>query len=158
MIEEKNWRYLDKEDIRTIHATLAAWAKKEREPIPPFSFAKEEDIESLLAAPRQSFYGKEAYPSLAEKAAIIFYTVNKRQIFLNGSKRMSTLCLLVFLSLNEKELSVSANDLTAKALWLANTSSLEFPAIKTGLVDWIGSHLVDLNHDDPGPSKSSQGE
>lgn len=92
-------------------------------------------------APQQSFYGREAYPTLEEKAAILFYTVNKKQIFLNGNKRMSTLCLLVFLGINGKTLDVSSDELTAKALWLANTESLEFPTIKEDLVNWIHQHV-----------------
>lgn len=82
------------------------------------------------------------YPTIEEKAAIIFYTVNKRQIFLNGNKRMSTLCLLVFLGINDMMLSVTEDELTAKALWLANTASLEFPEVKQGLVEWIREHLA----------------
>jgi len=140
MIEE-NWRYLDREDIRAIHAALAAWTEKQGEPVPPFKHANLHDIDALVSTPRQKFFGQEAYPSIAEKAAIIFYTVNKKQIFLNGNKRMSTLCMLVFLGINSKKLAVSPDELTAKALWLANTSSLEFPEIKEQLVDWIQAHL-----------------
>jgi prophage maintenance system killer protein len=65
-------------------------------------------------------------------------------MFLNGNKRMSTLCLLVFLSINEKILNVTTDELTAKALWLSKTSSLDFPVIKVELADWIRTHLVDM--------------
>lgn len=92
--------------------------------------------------PRRVFEGQELYPTLAEKAAIIFYTVNKRQIFVNGNKRMSTACLLVFLGINGKQLDVSPDELTEKALWLANTSASEFQTIKAELADWIDSHLA----------------
>ncbi|HZS53846.1 MAG TPA: type II toxin-antitoxin system death-on-curing family toxin [Bryobacteraceae bacterium] len=146
MIEENNHsvRYLDKRDIETLHRTLAEWAVDTNDPIPPFTLVREGDIEALVAAPQHRFFGTEAYPTLEEKAAIIFYTVNKRQIFLNGNKRMSTLCLLVFLGINGKGLSVSSDELTKKALWLANTASLEFPQIKQELVAWIRGHLVDV--------------
>jgi death-on-curing protein len=145
MTEEKpSVRYLNREGVERIHAALSKWADRQGEPIPSFALAKEGDIDALVAAPRHMFYGQEAYPTLAEKAAIVFYTVNKRQIFLNGNKRMSTLCLLVFLGLNGKDLGVTPDELTAKALWLANTSSLDFPAIKAELTEWIGSHLRDI--------------
>jgi prophage maintenance system killer protein len=63
---------------------------------------------------------------------------------------MSTLCLLVFLGINRKELNVSADELTAKALWLANTPSLDFQEIKSGLADWIRTHMIDapIQNDD----------
>lgn len=144
MTEENNsFQYLTKESIRTLHDLLSQWARDQGEPIPSFGFAKHADIESLVMAPQQKFYGVEAYPTLAEKAAILFYTVNKRQIFVNGNKRMSTLCMLVFLDINGKTLSVSSDELTAKALWLAKTASLDFPEIKQELVKWIQGHLAD---------------
>lgn len=143
MIAESGFLYLGKEELAGVHATLCAWSEDEGEPIPSFSLAKRADIDALIAAPRQSFFGIAAYPTLAEKAAIIFYTINKRQIFLNGNKRMSTLAMLVFLAINGKALSVSADELTAKALWLANTQSLDFPQIKIDLVSWIQGNLID---------------
>lgn len=147
MTEEKNlpFRYLGRVDIEAIHSSLSAWAlQRGDEPIPPISHVRPGDVETVIHAPQQRFFGFEAYPTIEEKAAIIFYTINKRQIFLNGNKRMSTLCLLVFLGINRKMLNVSADELTAKALWLANSSSLEFPAIKVQLAAWIRSHLVDV--------------
>jgi len=143
MIAENNWCYLDREDIRTIHAALSAWAERQDEPVPPFTHANHHDLDALVNTPRQKLFGKDAYPTIAEKAAIIFYTVNKKQIFLNGNKRMSTLCLIVFLGVNGKKLDVLPDELTKKALWLANTESLEFPAIKSQLVEWITAHLRD---------------
>lgn len=144
MTVEKNLQflYLDREDIRSLHEQLSIWAKKQGEPIPPFSAAKQGDIDALVSAPQHWFFGIEAYPTIEEKAAIIFYTINKRQIFLNGNKRMSTLCLLVFLGINDTMLVVSEDELTAKALWLANTASFEFPEVKQDLVEWIRAHLT----------------
>lgn len=136
--------FLNKETLVFIHEALQRMAEAQGEPIPPFSYAKDSDIDALIMAPQQRFFGREAYPTLEEKAAIIFYSINKRQIFLNGNKRMSTLTLLVFLGINDKTLGVSADDLTDKALWLAKSSSLEFPAIKEELVSWIRQHLTDL--------------
>jgi len=143
MTEENSVRYLDKEDIASIHASLSEWTQHQGEPIPDFSFARHADIDALVQTPRLASYGQDLYPTLAEKAAILFYTVNKKQIFLNGNKRMSTLCLLVFLGLNGKWLSLAEDKLTDKALWLATTESLEFPAVKEHLVVWLKEHLID---------------
>lgn len=136
-------QYLDRRDYEALHAALAAWAAREDEPTPPFRYASEHDIDNLVQTPRQAFGGHALYPTLEEKAAMIFYTINKRQIFLNGNKRMSILALLVFLGINGKDLDVPAGELTAKALWLANTASLDFPVIKEDLVRWVREHLRD---------------
>ncbi|MDR3526088.1 MAG: type II toxin-antitoxin system death-on-curing family toxin [Rhizomicrobium sp.] len=141
MTEANSTHYLARDDYENIHAALSAWAKREDEPIPPFSLVNENDIDALVHMPKHAFFGVPAYPTLAEKAAIIFYTINKRQIFLNGNKRMSTLSLLVFLGINGKRLTVAPDELTEKSLWLAKTSSLDFPSIKSELVVWIQHHL-----------------
>src|ERR1700732_5191816 len=107
MIEETvaETRYLTEQDIADIHANLVAQVERDGdEPLPAFRYAREEDIDALVAAPAQRFYGRDAYPTLAEKAAIIFYTVNRRHVFPNGNKSMSTLCLLTFLSFNNTRL------------------------------------------------------
>jgi death-on-curing family protein len=135
--------YLDRTALERIHAVLTDFAMRNGdEPIPSIHLAKAAEIESLLAAPKHRFFGIEAYPTIEEKAAILFYTINKRQTFLNGNKRMSTLTLLVFLGINGSTLTVSPDELTEKALWLANTPSLEFPAIKKNLASWIRDHLI----------------
>lgn len=151
MTEEKPFRYLSREDIAAIHGVLTEGTRDSGEPVPPFTLAKASDIEALVHAPQKRFNGADLYPTLEEKAAILFYSVNKQQIFLNGNKRMSTLCLIVFLGINNKLLQLAPDELTAKALWLANTPSLDFPVIKTDLAAWIAERLIDW----PGDSETT---
>lgn len=141
MTGENDFLYLDREDYERLHGALADVATAQGEPIPPFAVAKQGEIDALVNIPRRTFFGHTAYPTFEEKAAIIFYTINKKQIFLNGNKRMSTLSLLVFIGLNNYELDVPPDELTQKALWLAKSESVEFPAIKEDLVAWIRAHI-----------------
>jgi death-on-curing protein len=104
MTEENNRsiRYLTKQDIADIHADLSAQVLRDGdEPLPEFRYGKQHEIDALIAAPQQRLFGRDAYPTLAEKAAIIFYTVNRKHIFPNGNKRMSTACLMTFLLIND---------------------------------------------------------
>jgi death-on-curing protein len=145
MTEENNRpiRYLTRQDIADIHSDLSAQVLRDGdEPLPVFRYGKQHEIDALIAVPRHRFYDRDAYPTLADKAAIIFYTVNRRHIFPNGNKRMSTACLLTFLLINGVTLNVSPEELTATALWIATVDALEFPAIKVELVSWISGHLV----------------
>lgn len=149
MTEEKKYltKYLTKEDIQIIHNLLSEKFEEVGEPIPAFSFAKQNKVESLVDLPKRSFFGIDAYPTLFDKAAIIFYSINKDQIFANGNKRMSTACLAVFLIINGRALNVSPDDLTRKALELAKTDSLEFQTVKQNLCDWLQNNTIDIEGD-----------
>lgn len=59
-------------------------------------------LESALANPRQSYGGKELYPTLQEKAAILYYGLIKNHPFKNGNKRAATATFLVFLHINDR--------------------------------------------------------
>jgi death on curing protein len=145
MTEEKNRpiRYLNKQDIADIHADLSADVLRDGdEPLPEFRYARQHEIDALIAAPQQRFFERDAYSTLAEKAAIIFYTVNRKHIFPNGNKRMSTACLMTFLLFNDAGLDVSPEELTAAALWLATVEALDFPTIMSELVAWLDKHLT----------------
>lgn len=75
MIEENRQqiRYLSKQDIADIRASLAEEVKRNgSEPLPNFRYGRETDIDALVVAPQQRFYDRDAYPTIAEKAAIIF--------------------------------------------------------------------------------------
>jgi len=52
-------------------------------------------------------------------------------------------------------LNASTDELTQKALWLANTPSLAFPNIKSELVTWIKDHLTDRPLENEGEQSSS---
>ncbi|OGN30874.1 MAG: hypothetical protein A3I92_02780 [Candidatus Yanofskybacteria bacterium RIFCSPLOWO2_02_FULL_43_10b] len=147
MIEEKesSIKYFDLKGLEELHAILAERFKEDGEPIPPFSMANEHNIDALIKLPQSNFFGAEQYASLESKAAIIFFTVNKKHIFPNANKRFSVLCLSVFLEANGKELSVSADELTKKALWLAQTTHAHnFDDVKQELEEWIRSNIKDL--------------
>lgn len=144
--KESDYLYLDRrEDFEELHKLLSKKIEEDGdEPIGSFDLAKADELDSLLNISKQKFFGIEAYPTLAEKAAILFYSINKQQIFLNGNKRMSTLSLLVFLAMNGKLLSVTPDELTAKALWLATTESKEFQSIKKELTEWINKSMTNF--------------
>src|SRR3989344_8370263 len=107
MIEERKSpiKYFDRETIEIIHSIVSERWKKDGEPIPPFSTANEDNLDALVKLPQSSYFDEEQYPTLESKAAIIFYTLNKKHLFLNGNKRLSVACLIIFLILNNKNLS-----------------------------------------------------
>ncbi|WP_303225933.1 type II toxin-antitoxin system death-on-curing family toxin [uncultured Acidaminococcus sp.] len=69
-------------------------------------------LESVLAAPFQSFSGTDIYPSLQQKAARLGYGLVKNHAFIDGNKRIGAHVMLVFLALNKIELSYTQDELS----------------------------------------------
>lgn len=145
IVEKKSpMQYLDKDGYKKVHELLTSWAEKEGdEPIPRFELANQCEIERLIAAPQRASYGQDLYPEIEDKAAIIFYTICKGQIFANGNKRMSTISFIIFLSLNGKDFDINPDELTAKAIELSKTNPEDFELVKNDLAIWMKEHIVD---------------
>ena len=95
------------------------------EPIPDYSTRENSLLESALGSSRQSFGGRFLYPSLVKQASILFYSLIKNHPFKNGNKRIAVMSLLVFLSLNNRWLSINPYDLYKFAKKVAESKSKE---------------------------------
>ncbi|MBE9471958.1 MAG: Fic family protein [Chloroflexi bacterium] len=51
-------------------------------------------LQSALAAPRQTMFGEELYPGIADKSAIILYLLTQNHPFVDGNKRTAPIGLL----------------------------------------------------------------
>ncbi|MDP2624691.1 MAG: type II toxin-antitoxin system death-on-curing family toxin [Candidatus Peregrinibacteria bacterium] len=113
------------------------------EPIPPFSTWFPHELESCLSVPFQTFGRQQLYKGLKAKAAILFYLMIKNHPFQNGNKRIAVTSLMVFLSKNEKWLSVDQQEFYNFAVWVASSP----PGLKDDTVraigTFIGKHLTD---------------
>jgi death-on-curing protein len=58
-------------------------------------------LDSALNRPKQSIFGKDAYPSISEKAAALFESLAKNHAFHNANKRTALTSLIIFLKLNQ---------------------------------------------------------
>ena len=94
---------------------LMAW----NEPIPPFKTRSAHKLESCITQPYMSFGGKELYPGFINKAAILFYLMNKNHPFLNGNKRVAMTTLFYFLSIHSFWLNVDQQRLYNFAKWVS---------------------------------------
>jgi death-on-curing family protein len=57
-------------------------------------------IDSATARPFQSVLGNDAYPTIPEKAAALFHSLNANHCFHNGNKRTAVLAFDIFLAAN----------------------------------------------------------
>ena len=67
-------------------------------------------LESALAQPRATFADEDLYPSLAEKASALGFSLILNHPFVDGNKRIGHAAVEVFLVLNGFELSAGSDD------------------------------------------------
>ncbi|KPK98667.1 MAG: hypothetical protein AMJ95_03360 [Omnitrophica WOR_2 bacterium SM23_72] len=60
---------------------------------------------SIVANPRREFAGRELYPTIASKAAILVFSIVKNHPFMDGNKRTAYICGRLFLRLNDHDLA-----------------------------------------------------
>lgn len=96
-----------------------------------------EGCESALAQPRMTFGGQEAYPTIAEKASTLAFSLVKNHPFRDGNKRTGHAAMEVFLLLNGYELHASIDEQEQIILRLAS-GKLE----RDAFTEWVNSHII----------------
>ena len=92
-------------------------------------------LKSAVSQPRMTFSGSELYPTIAEKAGALCYSLILSHPFLDGNKRVAHAALETMLVLNGQELVVDVNEQERLFLTLA-AGEIE----RQELVDWITQH------------------
>lgn len=110
-------------DVEYVAYRLAAETMLWDEPIPDFSTRFTNSLERCIEAPFQAFGGKQLYPGVLKKAAILFYLMVKNHPFQNGNKRIAITTLFFFLFQNGKWLEVNNQELYNFARWVAESNA-----------------------------------
>jgi len=94
---------------------------------------------SSIAQPRMTFEGRGLYPSLADKASALCFSIVMNHPFLDGNKRTAHAAMEAFLQLNGHELSAPVGEQQEVLLKLAagNLQRDEFTS-------WISDHVRPL--------------
>ena len=96
-----------------------------------FGKPRGDEFEGILRTIYQSFGGEEVYPTVAEKAANLFYFIIKDHPFFDGNKRIAVFLFMMFLALNAYGLTstgeqkISDRALIAIALMIAESDPRE---------------------------------
>lgn len=112
------------------------------EPIPPFGSRYPDKLETALAAPQQMVAGAFAYPTLERQAAVLFFELVRLHPFLNGNKRIATVSLMVFLSINDRWLQTDWKELYDIAVTVANSSLKHRDGVLRLLEEFIKNKIV----------------
>ncbi|MBN2659628.1 MAG: virulence protein RhuM/Fic/DOC family protein [Spirochaetales bacterium] len=101
-----------------------------------FAQPKDDSFKSSIGQIRQTFSGRDVYPSIEEKAANLLYFVTKNHSFVDGNKRIAAACFLFFLQKNKALLQTGGNPvldnytLAALTLYIASSKPEEADAVK----------------------------
>lgn len=92
-------------------------------------------LESALRQPRMTYGGHELYTTLAEKAAVLAFSIIRNHPFLDGNKRTGHAAMEVFLIMNGYEIWASVDDAEDAILRVASGEMK-----RDELTDWIEAH------------------
>ncbi|MBP7274606.1 MAG: virulence RhuM family protein [Kiritimatiellae bacterium] len=113
---------------------------------PLFGREKDEGLRASLAAVMQSVGGRDAYPSLEDKAAHLLYFLVKNHPFVDGNKRIAAALFLWFLEKNrvlyrgDGTKRIADNALVSMTLLIAESRPAEKNVLTRVLVNLIDRH------------------
>jgi len=96
-------------------------------------------LESAVAQPKATFGGVDLYPTLAEKAAALAFSLVQNHPFVDGNKRVGHAAMETFLVLNGTEIDAPVDDQERLMLDLAAGQ-----LARGGLTDWLRRHVKPL--------------
>jgi death-on-curing protein len=67
-------------------------------------------LESVLARPRASAFGEDAYPTLDAKAAALLHSIARSHALVDGNKRLALAGLIAFYGMNGRRLTLTNDD------------------------------------------------
>lgn len=94
-------------------------------------------LESALAQPRMTFDEIELYPTLADKAASLGFSLINNHPFVDGNKRIGHAAMEVFLILNGYEIEA---DVDEQERIILNVAAGHIK--RQELVEWLRLHIV----------------
>lgn len=77
-------------------------------------------LQSSLTQPQMSFGGEELYPTMAEKAAILGFSLITNHPFIDGNKRIGYVVMEIFLVINGCEFVLDNDEQEAVILQVAS--------------------------------------
>ena len=92
-------------------------------------------LDSAVSVPFQSFDDTELFPTVIEKAARLSFGLVKNHAFVDGNKRIGAHAMLVFLALNDIELSYTQDELIDIILGVASGEK-----DYSDLLVWVKTH------------------
>ncbi len=94
-------------------------------------------LDSALAQPQMTFGGEDFYPTLAEKAAALAFSLIQNHPFNDGNKRTGHAAMVLFLDINGYDFADSLDEQERVILAVA-ASEME----REEFTEWVKAHVV----------------
>ena len=111
-----------------------------------FAYEKDDSFKSSIGQIYQTFDGKDLYPSVEEKAAMLLYLVTKNHSFSDGNKRIAATLFLWFMACNgilynpDGSKRIADNTLVALTLMIAESRTEEKDVMVKVVVNLINKN------------------
>jgi death-on-curing protein len=92
-------------------------------------------LDSAAHRPKTSIFGRDAYESIDEKAAVLLESIVRNHALVDGNKRLGWLALAVFYGLNDVEFDAPDDDAYDTVIAVA-TGELAYGDVATTLRSW----------------------
>jgi len=93
-------------------------------------------LESALARPRASVFGRDAYPDLHLKAAALLHSLTRNHALVDGNKRLGWTACLTFLAINGGWISAPEDERFDFVIRVATGSESDLEEIAGQLRGW----------------------
>ncbi|HOF78904.1 MAG TPA: type II toxin-antitoxin system death-on-curing family toxin [Candidatus Dojkabacteria bacterium] len=133
---------ITKEELKYIAQLFSEYMLKEINNDPGYTVKDEGRLESSLAQPFQSIEGKELYPTLVDKAAMLYYLCIKNHPFEDGNKRMGIFSLLLYLYKNGYWLDTTNDELFDITVYTASSKVEDMQEVVEKIKVFVEEHLV----------------
>ena len=97
-------------------------------------------LNMIVNLPEQFVFGKPLYPTIFDKATILFVQLIKKHVFANANKRTAFFVLVKFLQLNGYHLSVSVEEAVDMCVTIAVEALTDEKMISYS--KWVSEHSV----------------
>ena len=97
-------------------------------------------LNSVVEAPKQVFFGREAYPTVWLKAAYYLQKITKKHLFADGNKRTAFEAAKVFLILNG--ITLHFEGIEAGQMVLDVTNSPDSEEVMLKVAEYLKKHQV----------------
>jgi len=124
-----NLRYVSIDEVYFIHKAIFARAGS-KGGVRDFGL-----LHSAVERPKATFFGKDLYPTLFDKAAALLQSLTLNHPFTDGNKRVSWITTKRFLKLNGCQLRVERDDAVEFMISVGN-EKLEL----TKIAEWLKQH------------------